>query len=612
MNRFFKIRTIIAFICIIIALCVVSLGIAIKISATMLEKKDNIVRTKTGETHTASSNTPKNINFLNRSKAEKLDFYFNGLMQEEFICYKGENGEVLFPLDLLLRKLSINYKVLNSDDTLMTQVSGKSLVIRLNSLDASYGGENYKLDVASVSADGHVFVSSKILDCFENNVNTISVLEDALFFNNWKESQNKDYENFRLLKLSGSELKTYYIFGRDASAKTISGISGFEAIYPVTDTVNYLIKAGSNYYMLDSSFKAKLLTTGAYASLSEKHEHIYWTDKNKKRLYIYDVKSGKTNSYRNYFARIAKSDSSLSQYDKLYDFDSGNGYIKFDLLGKYEGDIYTIILRNGKVVAEGKSNYSPDGKKLAYFVKDKGFYTAYSDGTGIAPAGIGQGISWIDNNRVIINDGTALSVFDTVSKGILPVDITRILAGKAINGDVFSIRDGMLYSGAGRTAKQLFKLPWDCSFIYAPSGNGPYVILSMQQESVYCLSNNSSFLAAQTGKFINGSASTKAEELFRMNSAVTADNSKIAFLQNENGMLQVNLVDIKSFKFEKVVIDCQFKEKAEGAFELFWLDSSRLLLHSGNQGWVLDMKQGTHVYSWEEPENGILKGLLEK
>jgi hypothetical protein len=281
-------------------------------------------------------------------------------------------------------------------------------------------------------------------------------------------------------------------------------------------------------------------------------------------------------------------------------------------MGESSSDIYTVIERTGKVTVEGKSHDSPDGKKLVYAVPEKGFFIANTDGTGIFPAGDGTDAGWTDNDRLILHMGQALSVFDTVNRSLRPVGLVRSLAGTASDGEPFSIWKGYLYVGSGNNVRLLFRLPWSCNHIYAPAAGGPYLILSTQENSIFGMSGGSSLKAADTHKFINKSGASDAKKLFEANSAVAPDKDRIAFLQNENGLLQVNLVGMKEFKLQKVVVDCRFGEQTESAIKMLWLDGDRLLLHSGSQGWLLDLSKETHIYSWEEAAWGELLGLVNK
>lgn len=611
MNKFFRIRAIIAIICIIIALCVFSVGSAIKITLTMLEKKDNILSIGNNASHMVSNNPGKSAEIFNFSKAKKLPFYYNGALTDNIFCYEGEKGETLFPLDILLQKFNIGYSFLNADDIVKFDYAGKSVVIRLNSLNISWGYENVVLDAASASYDNHIYVSAKILNMFKGNIYDMVLLEDTFYLNCWPSGLNKDYKEYKLLKLSDGRLEAYAIPGTNARPEKIK-TPLFDQIYPVKDTKNYLLRSGSKYYLLDSSLKTQLLPSGAGAMLSEGGGQIYWLDKAQKRLYIYGIKNGVTKSYKNYMSRIAKNKNVSGKYDKLFDYKYGGRYSRLDFTTGTPDDIYTIIERNGKVVVEEKSHYCPDGSKLLYFVHGKGYYTANSDGTGISFAGTGVNAYWVDNDRVIVDMGNSFFVYDTRYKSIIPVDIVRVFAGTAMNGEIFSVRDGILYSGPGMDARQLFRLPWSCDYIYANDGNGPYLILSSSNGKVFCLSGKASFIAADTGKFINKDSGSSAEELFKGNFAASPDKNKLAFLQNENGILQINMVDLKNFKLSKLVIDSQFREQPESRIELFWLDDGKLVLHSSSKGWLIDLRKDIHICSWEEADSGRLLGLLGK
>ena len=62
----------------------------------------------------------------------------------------------------------IGYGSMSSDDIVKFELAGKSVVIRLNSLNAGWGYENVILDAASAVYDNHIYVSTKVLDFFEN------------------------------------------------------------------------------------------------------------------------------------------------------------------------------------------------------------------------------------------------------------------------------------------------------------------------------------------------------------------------------------------------------------------------------------------------------------
>lgn len=577
----------------------------------MIEKKDNILSIGNKASDTVSNNSGNSSAAFSFAKAKKLTFYFNGVLKESFYCYEGKDGETLFPLDMLLKQYGISYSLINSDDLVKFDLAGKSLIIRLNSLNVNWGYENVVLDAASAAYDNHIYVSTKILDLFEGYTHDMVLLENAIYLNCWPSSLNEAYKGFKLLKLSEGRLEAYSIPGSGTKPDIID-TPVLDQIYPVNGTKNYLLKSGSKYYLLDSSLKTKLLPSGSDAQLSGTHGQLYWFDNKKKRLYVYNIEDGVKKSYKNYISRIAKNMAVEDKYNSLYDYSHGNTYSRFDFEGNSPNDIYTVIERNGKVVAEGKSQYSPDGSKLAYYVPGKGYYTANSDGTGITFAGIGMSSYWVDNSRIIIDMGNSYYVFDTRDRSVRTVDIIRVLAGTAANGEIFSIRDRVLYVGPGMDARRLFRLPWSCDYIYADDGSGPYIIMSKEKQAVYCLSSNASFIAADTGKFVNIDPRFDSESLFKDNSAISPDKDKLAFLQNDNGLLKVSLVDLKNFKQSSLVVDSRFGEQPDSRIELLWLDNSKLVLHSQGMGWLIDLSGDTEICSWEESDSGTLLGLLGK
>lgn len=609
MNKFYKIRAVIALICILIALCVFSIGTAVRISLIMIEKKDNILSIGNKASNTVSNNAGSSAAAFNFSKAKKLSFYYNGVLQDNYYCYEGEEGETLFPLDMLLNQYGIAYSLINSDDMVKFDLAGKSLIIKLNSINAEWGYENVVMDAASAAFDKHIYVSTKILDLFEGYTHDMVLMDNAVYLNCWPSSLNKAYEGFKLLQLSEGRLGAYSIPGNKAEPEIIKTPVP-DQIYPISDTKNYLIESGGKYFLLDGRLKTKLLPTGSNAQLSGAHGQLYWFDNKKKRLYVYNIKDGVRRSYKNYISRIAKNKGIGEKYDSLYDYGRGNTYSRFDFEGDSASDIYTVIERNGKVAAEGKSQYSPDRSKLAYYVPGKGYYTANSDGTGVTFAGIGMSCYWVDNNRIIIDMGNSFYVFDTRDGSTQPVDIVRVMAGTAVNGEIFSVKERILYAGSGKDARRLFRIPWSCDYIYANTGNGPYLILSKEKNEVYCLSSNSSFIAADTGKFVNTEQASDAGSLFKDNSAVSPDKDKLVFLQNDKGLLKVNLVDLNNFKLSSLVVDSQFGEQPESHIDMFWLDDSRLVLHSSGKGWLIDLSGDTQICSWEESDSGRLLGVL--
>lgn len=614
--KFLKAKLIYILIAFMAVLCTASVAIAVSTSVTMIEKRDQIIKT-TGDTAVNLQKNDAKSSILNLKKASEHSLYFNGEEQEGLKLYtsnkKDKNRLSLLPLDLILDDLGFRQSLYNSDDIFKAIVNGKPLILKLDSSEALYGSKKITADTASIAALNHILASPNVLDMMDGFDTETFGQDGSLFVNYWPGSKNKDLSKTVLLNteigspvitdLSGKELLVY---GKDGPGKV-------DDIVYNSYIQTYILKSnGRIYYINSHNYRnPRIFNVNSNYAISSDGRFLYWENKAKDALYIYNVKTGIRKKVKDYLPDAELSDTNGQAQYKLLDFEYGRRYKRLTFKGTNDA-LYTVIERNGTVVAEGKSLYSPDSKKVLYYDGISSWYIADTDGTDIIMAGIAQNAYWIDNDRVMLENGQSHIIFNTLYRLFANVPNEWRFVGRSPDGSVYFTNELMLYRIKNGTESRMQASMRSCDYLYANTKKDTYTLMSLQQNRLYCISGTDITELGKPGLFPNKQQGL-AETAFMQNTSVNPDGSRLAVLQNGSRYVEVNIMDYADMSVKKLVLNESVKTGDISAdLKIQWLDKNRLAVFSAKNVWVADMAKDTYIYKRTLDNNSAVVGIIKK
>lgn len=602
--KFLKAKTMFLFIGIVALLTTFSVVVSVRISITMIEKKSQLVEARAA----VAKSVPvavKTMEIENVAKAAKYPVFFNGSTEKAFDYYSFEDKKSFIPFDILLQQLGITYMLYNPDDVFQTTIDGKKMDIVLHKGKILYNGEGFDLGTASIAAENHILVSPEILDLPVGFKINDTYGKDGVFLNYWLSSRNKDFRKTYMFILSSGVPKVAGLLDGSGMTFGVNGPGKLDVVIYCPDISSYLLKAGAKTWRLgnDNFKKPKLLNIPPEYEVSTGGKYLYWLDKDKKYVYVYDIGNNTTKKLRNYFTEIEDKKSAAFEDYKLAGFQTGKRYVRMDFQEKSGMGAYTVVERRGKIVAVGDSYYSPDKSRILFSDNSKGYFVIDSDGTDIIKLGEAKNAYWIDKDRIFLDSDGSMRIFSRGNRKYTTIEKVERYVGQIQAGEVFFQRDNMVYSSSGNSQKEMFELPWKCDYVAAKSSKGPFSAVSLSEDSILGIWADKRMLIGIPSLFFNKPVLSSAKTYFESNTAFSPDNKKIALLQKGDRFLEVNIASIAEMKLEKLMLDYPIDDTAGNSnMNVKWLDNSSMLVYNDRQGWILDLKNGSHIYKWVNKE----------
>lgn len=602
-DKSFKSRAFIFLTVVVVILSTMALAVSIDITSTMLRKRDQLAAARSDATEIIKRNESGLSGFMNLKKAERWPLFFNGRLQEGPVCYASATGKYLLPFDTILDNLKSDYGIFNSDDAFMAVVNGKDLLLELGTRNAIVGGSPIELDTASVAAENQVLVSPGIMDFIEDFRFYNDDGNEAAFALYWPTSLNKEYSGIRLFKINGRELEISGVFGDKPMRYEANGPGTIdEAVYSRT-LDSLLVRSGEDYFIInEKNYKkpARLGIEGSW-SLSSDGSFLYRVDNSGRTFLIYDVKSSSLKRLKNHYSSVRLANGVRLTDCRLLAWKTGREYVRLDF-EQPGGGAYTVIARDGRIVVQGSSTYSPDRTRLLLYGKTDGWSLCGSDGRGIVCLKDASTANWIDNDRILLKTDSGLQVYERKDGGRHRVEVPFYYIGKAGDGRLFFAKGNELYQDIGGKEKKLAEFPWRLDYTFSVDGKGPVVLISKEADAIFGFTGDAAIPLGKPGLFPNTPASGSEDAGFNSNGAFSPDGGRLALLQKGEKFLEINLLEVKDMKLYKLTLDHIPGVEPDSA-EIFmkWLGNDSILLYTGNHGWLVDFdKDDAYIHEWSD------------
>ena len=358
--RFFERKLLNILIGFLALLGIITVIISVRISITMIQKKDQIIPVNSKDQFFNQDATTDTSDLLNTEKMQKYTLYFNGVKQEALVLHSSITLNSLFPFDTILKFLNINYNIFSSDDVLKTVINGKILLLKLGSDDGSLGATRLKLQTQSIAAYDHIMVPTEILNNlsgFETSIH-FNIKEGGAFINYWPLSKNDFYKNILLFKIAGGMPKISGIIVENPFIYIEGGPGTVDSYVYCSHLATYIVKSGKNtYYINKSNYKnPEVLNVNKKGVISVDGRFLYWEDSAKVALNIFDVARRSTIAVDDYLQKLREKIPDSKVNFKLSDFKSTGVFTKIDFRQSGKDELYTFIIRKGTLAVEGKFN----------------------------------------------------------------------------------------------------------------------------------------------------------------------------------------------------------------------------------------------------------------
>ena len=608
----YKSRAFILLTAVVVVLSAIALAVSINITSTMLIKQDQLAAGRPDAAESLKKNNSGLAGVMNLKKSVRWPLFFNGRLQEGLVCYASDNGKFLLPVDIILNNLKANYVILNSDDAFKAVINGKDLLLELGKSNASVGGSAIELDTASMAAENHVLASPEILDYLDGLRFYSDVDNEAAFTLYWPSSKNKKYSGIRVFKINGRALEISDIFSGKPLSYNIDGPATMdEAVYS-RSMDSLLVKSGEEYYIINGkNYKkpAKLDIKGSY-NLSGDGSFLYRMDDSGKTFLIYDIKSATLKRLKNHYSSIRMINGVSLTDCRLLAQQVGREYVRLDFEGP-GGDVYTVIARGGRIVAQGSSRYSPDHTRLLLFNKSDGWSLCGSDGRGIVHLKDATTANWVDNDRILLRTDSGLNVFERKDGSRHTVEVPFYYIGKADDGRCFFAKGNELYQTINGNEKKIADLQWKCAYASSVKSKGTVILVSEEADGVFGISGDITIPLGKPGLFPNMPTAGAEDAGFNSNAAFSPDGGRLALLQKGEKFLEINLFGMKDMKQDKLTLDYVPEARSVNTVVFIkWLGNNSLLIYTDNHGWLVDFENDdAYIHEWSD--NASIAGTFQ-
>ncbi|MDP4094938.1 MAG: stalk domain-containing protein [Bacillota bacterium] len=610
--KFIKRKIFIIITIFLTVVCFAAVCIAVSISATMLDRRNQIVGNDSSKAPVAVKISDKIINL---SKTREFTFFFNGERLNGISAYVIDKNEFMVPMDAILDKLGIKFSYYSSDDVLETSFNGKKLTLKMYSDTLSYGGKDIKLSMSPVASNGHVFVPVSLFSGLEGFKAYEFEDNKTAFLNYYKGIDPK----------TDGQLKFFRLVNGTAQISDISGLIQFwnrkgtenkdEKYYFSGSGNTAILKSGSKIYIVYSGGKIDTykVSIDPNATLSMDGKYLYWIDEQKNTSYIYDIADDYISKLGNYYFRIEQDDSDgylLNGGTVLMDYSLGYGYKRVVLTNNTNYGNYMFIEKRNNVILEGNMDFSPNKQRVLHYRKDEGYYLADTDGSDMVYLGDGTEAKWITNNKIYLRTSYGAYIFSSSGEKLTQVKSQWQMLGQTLTGDVFYTDGSSLYCETGNIDWKIMDLSWGCAYIYGQSANGPYVaVTSDSTDGVYFMNGKSAVKLGTASQLVKQSNAADLNSEYSNGILHSPDNTYYAALQINNSFVNLNLIKKDGSDFRQITLNGQV---TDNNVKTRWITNRKLLVYTKNQGWIVDFSGSTKIYSWDEKQGSTIEGVTVK
>jgi len=595
------------FVIIISILSLVAVIISIKTSITMAEKRNQAVRSA-AEEESPQPSAKTETGAVIPEKLTEQALYFNGRKINGIDAFFTDQKEILLPIDKVFSQAGIRFQVFNSDDILEAEIGGKKLSVRLWEDKFTFGNNEIKLPFGVITEGESILVPFEMFGFIDGFGLDISKDTGNVFLNYYPYPDDKVLDNIKIMRMVGGRIRITDLEGRKSIWNNSENGVLSDVLIVSYDKSLSVIKSNERIYIAKSRYSDKppyRVDADFSAVPSADGRYLYWVDFNEKVSYVYDVKNDWKRKLGDFYFRIRREygeDCPPGIGNVLYEYAVGEKHRRITLADDNLENFYTFIERNGKVIISGFSSYSPNKKGILFYVKGKGYYTSNPEGTRINFIGNNiADIQWIDDNRLFYATQDGYFVCDRNGKNKEKTFYYWQKVGQNAKGDVFFTKGNDLYIQTNGTEKELFELPWKCSFVYGISFGGPYVAVSEDEDGVFYIKDK---VVKEIGKYsalLKDKRGHGGDVDYKRSIAISPDNKKLIVFQREDGFITVNVVDTKDGSLKDITLNCGGSESDAKNISHKWISDELVLITTQSKGWIIDLKNKINIYSWIEP-----------
>lgn len=594
-------------------LCLCAAGVAINITRIMIQRRDQVVKVVPAgqsELNKDKSNT------ININKLKSTTIILNGMKIDGLNAYLNGKDNYLVPLDLILHNQGSKFKYYDSDNILEWVLKGKKNSVKLGEDGFWMGKNKVNLGTTVTAGKNHILIP---IDLFTNldGYTLNKTAGDNTVFLNYYSDYVKKFGNIKVLSQNNENLIITDLLGKKTIWSPKAGISLEGAVEPSYDGSKYLLKFGEHVYLLNAknSSKPYKIAINPSAHWSVDSKFLYWIDAGNKMSYLYDIDNDVIRKLGDYYLKINADNSSniINDANILFDYKKGKRYERIAFTNPAMEGNYTFIKRNGKVVIEGNLIYSPDKKRVIYYVKDEGFYYANSDATKKTLLGDAKDIRWINNNKFVMRINNQNYIVTNSGKtSTLTTSDWRLLGRTAPEQLLFS-KDDVLYSEVDGVEKEIKKLPWPCDEVTTRSIDGPFFAVTSKGKGIYFIDKDNIIRIGTYKAQSEILDKPKETVLKRLALSYSPEGKYIAYYQEENGFLSLNLFNIEDYEQKKILLDFPVNNKT--GFEdltVKWATNSLLLVFSNSRWCSVDIKNSIKVFTQSGGKDTSIYGIFVK
>ncbi len=609
---FFKDKLSAVFIIVMLIVCMIAFFISVKVSVTMIEKRNQMVRQIPANNVQKAEPVDKPAS-INVGRLADQALYINGEKINDMNAYATEKNFLLIPLNIIFKKLGMEFKYYASDDIVRSDATGQNLVLKLGKSGIQLDGRKIKLGIAPQAAKDSILVPEEVFHTLKGFTVSYDDDRNAAFVNYYPGYVDDINSNLKVYKITDGVAEITDITGNKAFWESDSGLlKGDRMEYP-DENGKSIVKSAKNVYLIDNDRLdlVSSLDIDPSATFSSDGRYLYWIDYKNRTSYVYSIAEGVTRELGDYFFRlhVGDEDGELPGGGRvLYDYSEGAGYKRVSLANTAGTGVYTFIERNGRLVVKGNVFYSPDRKKI--IVKNsKGCSVVNTDGTDMVF--LGNEAKWINNNRIFVTSDKESFLTDKNGKSRTKTGEIWKMAGQTLKGDVFYSSGNTLYCETGGKEKEVARLSWNFDDVYAASENGPFIIVSRQQDTVFLLKGEK---VTEIGSYYQLLRSSRNGEInLNPDQSVvfSGDGGQVALGQREGGFILLNIIDSGSMVQKKFTLDYDTYSTISGdGIRMKWINNNRLLVYSYRNGWIIDMRDGGRIHSWTEKKGSTIRLIL--
>lgn len=602
-------------IAVFVVLCGVSAGVAVRVTITMIEKRNQMID-ETAKSGEAPKTKPAG-NIVKPAKLKSQAFYFNGRTVEGMTSYVTDKMQFLVPFDLLLSQLRIPFRYYGTDDLLETELDGKKLLVKLGKSNFRMGKEVVLLPEAPMAAREHILVPLELLRAVGGFTADTCPERETVFVNYHPDEAVETDLKLKTFRLVEGRLEVTDLSGTRAYLKKSGVGKATETVEFSEDQSVALWKTRDKVYVVrskGSSVTRQEVKVAPKARLSLDGRHLYWTDEEQECVFMYSIAARSTRKLGDDFYRVLNNHGKAgyrAESSLLLSYREGKGYKRVIFGKSLEKAEYTLLERGGKVVVDGHASYSPDGRRVLFHDSNSGYFLANSDGTGLIPLGKPEYAYWLNNSKILASDEGSLRIYSRSSRKWTKAPAEGRLLGQAEDGAVFYILGSDLYVEKEGRERKVAILPWKCDAVYAKTADGPYIAISIEKDALFLMDGQEPRPIGIYSLLVKG---MRKGELFVDTDAsvsLSPGNVKFTVLQQEEAFVSLHIYEKGQKEGQKLVLNYRAGDPAQPVrMRLLWVSDARLLVYTEDRVWIMDLEGDVRIRERVEPKNSRIRDIL--